>query len=277
MHKKTLNPVFFLALLFISKSAISYVTFSDGSGGILKWGTSHTPGTPGGTVTWGFIPAGTSGDTSYCGDACQGTSSTSIKIENSPGTGYTSTPLTDLEDTITDTFNKWSTVANINFVGPSGDSALPINDPGASSPDIRIGVFSFASGGGAVGFAPPPNGGTGAGDILFDSNSFYAFQPGNEGDSFPDTSTAPNDFVSLLLHEIGHTLGLGHPTFDGSCPVMQTNSNCLGIINRELDADDIAGAKYIYGSSPVPLPAAFWLLGSALAGLTGFSSRIRSA
>lgn len=251
--------------------ALPFATFPDGSGGILKWGSSNTAGTPGGTVSWGFIPASTSGDISYCGAACPGTSLSSLNIENSPGTGYTSTLLTDLESYITAAFNQWASFADISIVGPSADSGLAINDPGASSPDIRIGVFAFSSGGGAVGFAPPPNGGTGAGDILFDANSFYAFQPGNEGDSFPDASTAPNDFESLLLHEIGHALGLAHPAFEGDCPVMQVEPSCLGKINRVLDAGDIAGIQHVYGAAPVPLPAAIWLLGTALMGLASFS------
>ena len=253
--------------------ALPFATFPDGSGGILKWGSSNTPGTPGGTVSWGFIPAGTSGDASFCGDACPGTSLSSINIENSPGTGYTLTLLTDLESYITAAFNQWASFADITITGPSADSGLAINDPGATSPDIRIGVFDFSSGGGAVGFAPPPNGGTGAGDILFDSGSFYAFQPGNEGDAFPVASTAPNDFESLLLHEIGHALGLAHPTFDGDCPVMQVHASCLGKINRVLDAGDIAGIQHVYGAAPVPLPPAILLLGSALAGLAGISRR----
>jgi hypothetical protein len=164
-------------------------------------------------------------------------------------------------------------VANISFTKIPTDSDSPINDVNATSPDIRIGVFGFSSGGG-VGFAPPPNGGTGSGDILFDSNSFYAFQPGSEGDSFPGASTAPNDFVSLLLHEIGHTLGLGHSTI-GGCPVMSVESACLGRINRVLDLDDIQGAQFIYGASvaPVPLPPAIWLFGSALVGLMALGRR----
>lgn len=265
-----------VCLLFLSSSAFAYSVFPDGSGGVLKWGASNTPGTPGGTVTWGFIPQGTSGS-SYCGTACPGTSLSSLNVEIAPGAGYQSVTLASLQNVITATFNKWAAVANVQFVGPNTDTGLPINDNGAASPNIRIGVFAFSSGGGAVGYAPPPNGGTGSGDILFDANSFYAFQPGNDGDSFPDASTAPNDFESLLLHEMGHALGLAHPTFDGSCPVMQVDSACLFKINRQLDADDIAGIQYIYGAAPVPLPSAFWLLGSSLAGLSILARKRRTS
>lgn len=230
----------------------------------LKWGDNEN-GTPGGTVHWGFIPAGTEG-AAYCGAACPGQALSAIQLEIAPGSGYSSTPLSSLESLIQATFDQWSSVANISFVGPAVDPGLPIDDAAAGVPEIRIGVYAFASGGGAVGFAPPPNGGTGAGDILFDANSFYALQPGAEGDQFPAESTAPNDFVSLLLHEMGHAIGLAHPTAaDAVCQVMDVSSGCLFRINRELDADDIAGAQFLYGAAPAP--ALGWGMGMALAAL----------
>ncbi|CAG0949085.1 hypothetical protein MYXO_00073 [Myxococcaceae bacterium] len=264
-------------LLFViaaPATAGAFATFPDGSGGFLKWG-DNAAGTPGGTVTWGFVPVGTDGS-SYCGAACPGTSVSSIQIENGPGIGYTLTPLTDLVATFTAAFEAWAAAGNITFTGPDPDGGLAINDPGATSPDIRIGVFAFSSGGGAVGFAPPPNGGTGAGDILLDANSFYAFQPGNEGDAFPLASTAPNDIESLILHEIGHALGLAHPAFDGTCPVMQVEPSCLGIIQRELDPDDIAGVEFLYGV-PIPEPGSGLLLGSGLLAIAAGARRMTSA
>jgi len=260
----------FMAILPMTANAYSVFPFNGGTE-FLKWGDSNMPATPGGVVTWSFIPAGTAGDAGYCGTACPGTSVSSINIENSPGTGYTLTPLTSLESVITAAMDKWAAVADLTFVKLGSDSGVAVNDPAAvpnATGQIRIGAFNFSAGGGAVGFAPPPNGGTGAGDILFDANSFYAFQPGNEGDAFPGASTAPNDIESLFLHELGHAIGLAHPNFDGTCPVMQIDSSCLGIINRELDADDIAGAQFLYGpAAVVPLPAAAWLFGSGLIGL----------
>ena len=262
-----------LGLFLFTHMALAFSVFPIDAAQSLKWG-SNVNGTPGGIVTWGFIPSGTQGDPSYCGAACAGQSLSSINIENFPNGGYTLTALTDLSSRITAAFDKWSAVADIHFVGPNADGGLAINNAGAIAPQIRIGVFAFSAGGGAVGFAPPPNGGTGAGDIIFDANSFYAFQPGNEGDLFPAPSTAPNDFDSLLLHEMGHALGLAHPNpNDGSCPVMQVGAACNGRINRELDADDIAGAQFLYGGPvPVPVPTAIWMFGSALAAV-GFARR----
>lgn len=264
-----------LALVSLSGAASAYSVFPIDATHSLKWG-DNTNGTPGGVITWSFIPVGTSGS-DYCGDACPGLSVGALNIENSPGTGYTSTPLTSLESYITAAFAKWSTVADISFVKLGSDSGVAINDPTAvpnATGHIRIGVFAFASGGGAVGFAPPPNGGTGSGDILFDANSFYAFQPGNDGDAFPVASTAPNDFESLLLHEMGHAIGLAHPAFSGTCAVMNVDAPCLGKINRYLDADDIAGAQFLYGA-PVPEPETWAMLLAGLASV-GWAARRRS-
>lgn len=275
--KNILSALLSLLLGVFCSQAQAFSVFPIDGTHSLKWG-DNTNGTPGGGITWSFIPAGTAGSI-YCGDACPGVSVGDLNIENSPGTGYTSTSLTGLESYIEAAFDKWSAVANISFVKlGSADSGVPINEPAAvpnATGHIRIGVFNFASGGGAVGFAPPPNGGTGAGDILFDANSFYAFQPGNDGDAFPLASTAPNDFESLLLHEMGHALGLAHPVYDGTCPVMQVDFACLFKINRELDADDIAGAQFLYGA-PVPEPQTHAMLLAGL-GLVGWAAKRRKS
>jgi len=216
----------------------------------LKWGDNNA-GTPGGTVYWSFIPAGTSGSV-YCGSACPGTSTDSIEIENSPGGGFTPAPISTLESHITAMMARWSAVTGIRFVKLASDSGVPIDDPAAVPPatgQIRIGVFAFGTGGSegaAVGYSPPPNGGTGAGNILFNSNAYYQFAPGNENDAY-DNTYAPNDVDSLILHELGHAIGLLHVTDDGTCQVMCVDPQCLFHIKRQLTPDDIAGAQFLYG------------------------------
>jgi len=235
------------------RSAQAYATFPYQSGSetlYLKWGDNHA-GSPGGLRSWSLIPAGTPGSATFCGSACPGSSVAAIWLENGPGQGFSRVPLDDLRAHIRSVFARWARVSGLRFVELPADAGVAINDAAAEPPatgHIRIGVFAFAAGGGAVGFAPPPNGGSGAGDILFDANSFYQFAPGTEGAIF-DTQYAPNDFDGLLLHELGHALGLAHPPDDAAtCPVMQSLSRCHGVVQRELDADDSAGAQFLYGS-----------------------------
>lgn len=216
----------------------------------LKWGDNHAA-TQGGTVYWSFIPPGTAGSNGYCGDACPGTSAATINIEIAPGAGFAAHPLADIETDIVAMMRRWSVVTGIRFIKLDADSGVAIDDAAALPPatgQIRIGAFAFgpnAAGSAAVGYAPPPNGGTGAGDILLNANAYYQFAPGAEGDSY-DTTYAPNDIDGLILHELGHAIGLEHPAYDGTCPVMQVDPACLGVVKRQLGADDRAGATFLY-------------------------------
>jgi hypothetical protein len=61
------------------------------------------------------------------------------------------------------------------------------------------------------------------------------------------------DIRRVFLHELGHTLGLGHPDTAGQHVVAVMNSM---VSDQEvLSADDIAGGQAIYGVPPVPTPA----------------------
>ncbi|MGD9585059.1 MAG: matrixin family metalloprotease [Lysobacterales bacterium] len=251
MHEHRPHWPILLTLLLVGNTSSAFEVFpfvQNGETLYLKWGDNRA-GTPAGSVFWSLIPPGTPGDAAFCADACPGNSVDTLQFEIAPGAGFAPRSLASLEPQIVQALAAWSAHTGITFIRLPGDSGLPINAAGALPPatgQIRIGVFAFASGGGAVGFAPPPNGGSGAGDILFDANSFYQFAPGNEGDPY-STQFAPNDFASLLLHELGHAIGLAHPVFDGSCPVMQIDPACFGRINRVPDDDDRAGAQFLYG------------------------------
>src|SRR5205807_1034681 len=66
------------------------------------------------------------------------------------------------------------------------------------------------------------------------------------------------DIRRVFLHEMGHTLGLGHPDTGGQRVTAVMNS----IVSDQevLAPDDIAGGQYLYGagtgSTPTPTPTA---------------------
>lgn len=239
-----------------------------GDGFASTWADNHEVGTPA-VVTWGFMPDGTSvapdfrmdpfgfpDQTGLSGTSNIGSLRHRIDMQLGHGIGAFDAALVRAMDT-------WSRVANITFVGPLVDAGQPFASMGADAPDIRIGAFLPEQGHsfqftGAVGFGPPGfvDSDPLAGDIIFNLNATFDIVAGLE-----DTTPLPaftNDLEGLMLHELGHAaIGLGHPLWDGESPdqrVMYVGEfgnpeapNCCLTINRELQADDIAGAQYVYG------------------------------
>src|SRR5262249_21383317 len=92
----------------------------------------------------------------------------------------------------------WQSVANIN-IAQVGDSGQPLNAPGQSQGDprfgdIRFGGFAFTSSQMlAQSYLPPPDYGTGSGDV--EVNTAMSWNIGSD-----------YDFYSVMLHETGLTL-----------------------------------------------------------------------
>ena len=98
----------------------------------------------------------------------------------------------------------WETAANVNLaLVPDGGEAVGTNGDQQDDPrfgDIRIGAIPLGSGILAETFLPPPaNGGTDAGDILFNSTAPWAVNN-------------TYDMMTVAAHEFGHALGLGEST-----------------------------------------------------------------
>lgn len=202
-----------------------------------KWGGAGM-GTPGGTVTWSLMPTGTS-----CAGEAVGCTITGLSAFMPVG----------FAAVIQSAFNAWSAVANINFVQIADDGAA--SGGATTSGDIRIGghVFDGAGGTLAHGFYPPANGGTFAGDIHFDLNETWKIGFGGPG----------FDLFQVAAHEIGHAIGLDHTGVPGSLMNPFYTEAFSGP-----QADDIAGAQFIYGAAvttEVPEPATLAVLGFALA------------
>lgn len=205
-----------------------------------KWG-SPVMGT-GATVTYSFMGAGL--------ETFEG-AATSIDLNSFLPGGF--------QAQVANAFNAWSAIADITF-NLVADPGVGWQSPGAMASDIRIGgaVVDGPSNTLAYAFFPPSNGGAAAGDVIFDSQENWTI--GNAG----------IDVFTVVAHEIGHAIGLGHTNVPGSLM-----NPFYAYTPTGPQADDIAGAQFIYGSptlSPVPIPASLPLLAAGFA-LIGFVGR----
>ena len=144
-------------------------------------------------------------------------------------------PTATWEGQIEQAASLWEGATNANLalvsdggeaVGTAGDQQ---DDPRFG--DIRIGAIPLGSGILAETFLPPPaNGGTDAGDILFNSSINWQIN-------------SNYDLMTVAAHEFGHALGLGESSV--STAVMYGTYNG---IKQALTSDDIAGIQSIYGT-----------------------------
>ena len=218
------------------------------------------PGTPG-AVGWSAMPTGVGfsdalgGSEEVSGGGAHPDGDTNVDIE------FLLTPEVDgLEYAI---FNQaldvWAAAANLTNLGRVTDGASLDSEASVGAPDalggnlgdIRVGSFAFANVDPrdtlAESFQPGTDGiygpgGTIAGDLHFNRDTNWINDP-------DDPSAAGDfDFFTVALHEIGHTLGLGHSDH----PDAVMNASYQGS-RRTLHADDIAGIVALYGP-PVPEP-----------------------
>jgi hypothetical protein len=199
-----------------------------------KWGPAAF-GT-GATVTWSLMPTGTS-------IAAEG-AGLSTHLSAFMPVGF--------HAELVAAFAAWSAVADITFIEVADDGAA-FNDP-TTSGDIRIGGHAFDGAGGTLahGYFPPANGLTAAGDIHFDTGDLWKIGFGGPGFSI----------FQVAAHEIGHAIGLSHT----AVPASLMNPFYTEAFSGP-QADDIAGAVFIYGAAPVGAPdggSTFIMLGAIL-------------
>jgi hypothetical protein len=132
----------------------------------------------------------------------------------------------------------WEAAAGIDLVQVADDGA-PIGTAGDQQGDprfgdIRIGGMPQSGGQLAFAFVPPPsNGGTGAGDLFFNTSQSW------------QTDGTTYDLETVAIHELGHALGMAH----SGIATADMYANYVGA-KQMLTPDDAAGIQSIYGARP---------------------------
>lgn len=211
-------------------------------------------GTPG-SFTWSIMGAGL-GIVAATGDTHGG--ATTLSFGSLIGTA------SDVEEIgiLNSVFNAWASVSGLINLGQVVDGAVAGGASQASGGhlgDIRVGLLTGFGGELAHAFQPGTEalfgaGGTVAGDVHV-NNAFGWVDDPNDG-----AGGSTFDLYTVLLHEVGHSLGLDHTNVNGSImePVYEGARRTLG-------ADDLAGIQFIYGPEPVPEPATMAGLGLGIA------------
>lgn len=111
-------------------------------------------------------------------------------------------------------------------------------------------------------------------DVVFNQNQQFDSYRGNL--QFDSHGNVIADIRRVLLHELGHALGLNHPDSAGQHVDAIMNS----VISNTylLTADDIAGVQHLYGAPSVtPTPAPTPTPGASTSRLMNLSTRVRVA
>jgi len=229
-------------------------------GEYLKWGASRQAGTAGGEVTWGFVAAGTPGS-EYCGDLCPGPSLGELPNfypEPERSNLARSLGLEQLQPVFQAAFDAWSAVADIRFRYVGVDTSMrAIGDPDSKSPMIRIGIWRHAGLAAnfcaAAAFPPGLHGGSDLGHVFLNANVGFQRSDAPEAGRVPDFPLGGglhmSDLHLLALRETGHTIGLADSRHPDSMMCRGDASATLRptLMWRAPRADDVAGARFLYG------------------------------
>jgi Ca2+-binding RTX toxin-like protein len=190
-----------------------------------KWGSSGASGSWGGTVTWSFVGAGL-------------TNQTGVGFFSGSTVSLSSVFKFDYVSVFTQAFEAWSSVADIDFVQVADGGG---NIGVGNSAYIRIGAghidgnYNVLARAFYPATAGSPQNYAYSGDMVFDSGET----------SFWTTSS----LLAVATHEIGHAIGLGHSSISNALMAPYYNPSITTPM-----ADDIAGARAIYGAAGAPVP-----------------------
>jgi hypothetical protein len=142
---------------------------------------------------------------------------------------------------IEEAFEAWTTVSGVRFEVLGVDAELP-DDRFAAQHDGLVRI-SWGNLGGAAGRAGP------FGNFHDPDLGYVPYEDGSiELSNVPNTLKSASDLASVLIHEVGHLLGLGHS--DNPDSAMYANPyNFL----RYPRPDDIRAAQVMYGLPTIPI------------------------
>jgi hypothetical protein len=187
---------------------------------LLLYSTLGAQWTYGSRITYSFVPDGTS---------IGGTPSVLFQTLNAKFSTAT------WQQQFAKAAAVWQDVTNINLAQVSDDGS-PLGVSGNQQDDPRFGDIRFSaipqsSGTLAACFLPPPiNGGSDAGDIVFNSTQNWQIN-------------STYDLETVAIHEIGHALGMGHSQITYACMYAYYNG-----MKQSLTCDDTSGIQSIYGT-----------------------------
>ena len=130
-------------------------------------------------------------------------------------------------------FSQWAAAANLQFAES--------DDPDTADIIVRFSIREHGDGvpfdgpGGTLAhaFFPPPNGGALAGDAHFDDEETWS--------TATPAPAGQTDLATVILHEIGHSLGLGHSSVQEAVMFPFYAGQ-----RRQLHPDDIQGVQALY-------------------------------
>ena len=191
---------------------------------------NNPPATPG-SVTWSPLPNGVSGNVSgYDGHPDNSTDIEFLITGAVDGLEY------QLFNEALDVWASHASIYNLGQVADSGAAVGASEVQGGHIGDIRVGGFTFDGPGGGLAHALQPAvewmGTTFGGDVHFDI-----------GENWTNGGGGGTDFKTVAIHELGHSLGLGHSnaTFSVMAPFYAG-------IQHNLYRDDIVGIQALYGT-----------------------------
>jgi hypothetical protein len=156
------------------------------------------------------------------------------------GTPFTGALGSQYESAVQQAFQTWAQASGLKFVEVGGGNA-----------DIKVGLAQFDSqdtGIQGLSQVRAPGGQAASADIMLEDPAEDALAADANGRlAYAGTQT---EFGQLMLHEIGHVLGLADSSDPGSVMAAVLNN-----ANETLDATDLHGIQALYGASAAGTPS----------------------